>query len=402
MSSKLPTASQLHRVLECVGSAVLPQVDTESTPWQSLGVETHRYLERVNQVGREAALAEVKDEQLREGMALIEVARLPLDPASFAVEVTFAYNVVTGTARELGRSLQRDYSEATPEEEVGTADVVGVTATKVVVVDWKRGHGHLPPPADHVQLRFLALAAARAYRKTGAIVELIRIRDDGTAWRERAELDMFDLAEIAEQVRGLAADVTRWQAADTAPPVRVGSWCVGCPAFRRCRAQVELAIEVAAAPLATTADDREAIVQRFEGLLTLERAPELYGKLKSLDALIELLWTVMKGFAARNPFSVGGNKVYGPKETKHESLDGKTVWHVIKDLYGEDVAWKVVQMTATKSKIEGHAREVAAKTGAKISHVERDILAEVARRGGLAISYDDGVRVHVPKKEGGR
>lgn len=165
-------------------------------------------------------------------------------------EVAFAYDPATDTARELTTGGHRDYSLAQPGELVGTADLVHVdrTAGLVWVPDIKTGaQRDLAPIAEHQQLRFLALAAARANGLDAARIVLLPVDDDGVR-PEAHDLDAFDLADEAAKASARMARIP------TARPTP-GGHCTRCPAVTVCPEAAERQEALAAVePVALTDD----------------------------------------------------------------------------------------------------------------------------------------------------
>lgn len=399
------TASGLWLAFICLGSVLIERA-SESHEGTEKGIAIHSFLEAVNRLGRDAALEQIADAQIRAVCSLIDVERLPVDPARYAAEVAYAWDVVSGRGRELGRAIGRDYSAAVDTEICGTADVVGLLDDVALVPDYKSGHKHVQHPAQNWQFRFLGLAAARTYGKDRAIGEVIRIRDDGeTPYRIAAEYDAFDLAGFAEELRELHAEASRYAASGERPPLHVGAWCADCPALRFCPAQKELVQSFGA----VTADgaDRDALLANFEEGLTQENLPIAYGKLKSILAYGGKAMEVIERVGAKWPFATADGKMYGPHETKREWLNGTVVWDVIKAAYGEDIAWAAVELKASKTgkgkSIDTAVRKIAAETGKKITHLNREILEEVRRRGGSDPGIKTSVGEYTPKQlKGGK
>jgi hypothetical protein len=384
---RLPTASRLDLARTCAGSAVLPRVE-EVTPGMTLGSVRHLFLQRCNEVGREAALDAVEPQDLRAMMEAIDLEGLPIDPAAYAAEVTFAWSTMSGEARELGRGLQRDYSAAGDDELVGTADTVALLGSDgVFVSDFKGEHDHgVAPPARNLQLRMLGLAAARAYGRERVVLEIIRPRE-GAAWRERAELDVWGLAEVAEELRELVRDVRRAGLEELR--LVVGPHCSRCPSIRHCPAHVALVRELATA---------DAMAERMEDALTPSTAGRAWMRIKAAEAALARIKGSIRAMAERTPIPLEDGRVLGLERRRHESYEPKTLWSVVNARMGEEAAWSAVEISAPKARLKDLARHVAQREGRKISHVEREIVEELAGKGGLIVSHEFELRVHKPKE----
>lgn len=124
-------------------------------------------------------------------------------------EVAMAWDHVTDTTTILHVGRQgRDYGEAAAGF-CGTADLVVVTPSRVIVYDYKTARpGHDPADAT-AQLRACALMAARAYGKSDASYAAVVVNDNGVWPDELTHLDAFDLDTIASELRALlTADYT--------------------------------------------------------------------------------------------------------------------------------------------------------------------------------------------------
>jgi hypothetical protein len=173
------TASGIWRAMICLGSAILPRAPS-SNRYAEHGSAGHTFLLDCNRLGREQALAKVQ-EKYRTAFALIDIDRLPIDPAAYAAEVAVAVDVVTGAGRELHRKGDRDYSMCAATEIPGTADVVAlIDGDAAYVGDYKFGHKALPSPRLNWQFRALALMVARAFGRSRVVVEMIRVGEDGS------------------------------------------------------------------------------------------------------------------------------------------------------------------------------------------------------------------------------
>jgi PD-(D/E)XK nuclease superfamily protein len=375
-----PTFSSLERSLRCPGWLALPHVNTTS-PYAERGTAIHEYLEAIQGGADPAAALEAVPEEWRSICAAIDIDRLP---KGLAAEVAFAYDVESGKARELGRSLGRNYTGLGPTEIAGTLDVVGVSEDAVYVLDWKTGWTDVPLPASNFQLRVGGLAAARAYRKGLAVLELGRIKENGAVWKpEPAELDDFDLDAFAAEVRPVLARVraAQEQAFERGgdPDVTVGPWCKHCPAWQACPAQATLIARVASG----------ADFDAFEAMkpMTKQTAGLAWAKAKEIDRLNERLKAAChaaldelgelelpSGMLLRTVLAEG-----------NEQLDGRVVYQVLREMHGQELAEAAIEIDASKASIT-RALKAAAATGAiaprSQAKVERVILQTIRDRGG--------------------
>lgn len=335
----------------CIGSAILPRDRSENEDREH-GSAGHAFVEKLNKLGdRSKALATVP-EKYREAFALIHTSRLPVDPSLYASEVALAFDVVTGAGRELHRKGDRDYSMCTPTEIPGTADALAfIDADAVYIGDYKFGRKWLPSPELNWQFRSLGLMAARAYGKTRAIVEMIRISPDGTPFKIGGELHAFDLADIAEELRVLHANGSRAAASDMPAPVVVGEHCGGCDSIRYCDAARAMTREVAAGT--------SQLVGLAANISSQEQALIAYRQLPLLRELVEKLSEELTSYGLTYPFTLEDGSRFGPVETSRSHPNGTAVWQMLARDYDEKTAWEAVELTAKWDALEAVARGAA-------------------------------------------
>jgi len=215
----LPSASSLKRAMSCAASMVLPRVQSENEA-AAKGNAVHEYLYNCSKMDPAEAMSRVPAEY-QELCAAIELDSLP-PLSNFKGEVTFAYDVETDTCTVLGENLGRAYDKAAvavlgrplkESEIVGTADLAGhdPDAKTVAVLDYKTGRSRLDPAEKNWQLKFLVLAAARAWNAQSGTAQLGFIREGEAPFLPKpAEFTALDLDLIAADLKGLHA---RYQAA---------------------------------------------------------------------------------------------------------------------------------------------------------------------------------------------
>lgn len=342
------TPSEADRVDVCLGSAVLPRAQRR-TAGARVGTGKHRYLQRLVEVGREQALAEIEDSDVRAICEAIDLEGLP-DPSTYAAEVAFAYDWTTDTARELGRGTDRDYSAITETEIPGQLDVVAlVGADGAFVADWKPERMHLPKPTRFEQLRLGALMAARAYGRDQVVVEIIRPREDGPAWRERGTLEIWDLALVAEDTRRRAERVLEARAAyaaGTEPRLVTGEHCRYCNSVEFCPAQTTLLRRLAS-------EDGAELEQRFFDALSPDTAAKAWHRIQAAKILLERLEGALETYALHNPIDIGDGRIYGPATQQSLTLNGSAVWRLFKERLGEAVdPWEAVDIKVVQKKVK--------------------------------------------------
>jgi hypothetical protein len=156
----------------------------------------------------------------------LDTSQLPTGRA----EVSFAYDCSTGTARELGQHLDRCYRVRSTEIP-GTADVFTVNRDSVHVLDYKTARK--PPTASRsLQLRFLALCAARTYGVEQATGTIVQISKDGLS-RDLASWDGLDLLIFEGELWDLFGRVQKARAnflGGKLPVANPGAHCQYCQA----------------------------------------------------------------------------------------------------------------------------------------------------------------------------
>ena len=398
----LPSGSQIERAIHCSGAAVLPRVHSTSEPAER-GTALHHYLATVGTVGREAALAQVPD-QWRAAAELIDLAHLPqVDPAGWAHEIALAYDVDTGQARELHRGAEhgRDYRGVGPREIPMTLDALGLSDDAVVYPDWKTGYKRVTRARDNWQLRVGGLAAARAFGRHRALVEIVYLREHADPWHDRAELGALDLDETALALR-TAAD--RWESARTAyeagryPDLEVGDWCRYCACRLSCTAQTALAQRLRMEPQAVVgAVDLIGVDDVAAGWGVYRQAQAMVDEMTAY--LTEMRNRLIGAVRAIGPVPTRDGYVLAERETRRESVNGDVAYHVINTLHGSAVADAAVTMDTSKAGIRRALAPRAEELGMPLSQLEREVLEQVRALGGVSLKLSSRVD-EWPTKEG--
>ena len=332
------TASQLNRLMRCPASNSFPGV-MDSSSYSADGVAIHAFLENVSKLGRDAALALVP-EDLRPRCARIPCEDLPVN---LSAEVPLALDLHTGRARICSRR-GRQY-DVWPNEWAGTADVVGRMGEVVFVADWKTG----PRPVavrDNWQLAFYAVAAARLYDASGAVVEVIQIDEDGEIYRKRIELDLVDLDDAFGAFVDLRASIEEAESDvrdGRAPSVREGDHCNRCPSFVHCPAKVALVKRMAHGH---AYDEFEAAI----GALDIADAGRVYLEVKRFKRLVNRIERQIYAIASERPIPLpGGEELRLVTKEGNERIDGDIAWSVISSLFDRETADRAVGRTASKA-----------------------------------------------------
>lgn len=343
------SASALTRLINCPGSAAIPQARMSSV-WSDEGQANHATLEDAIHEGDYSGLPEA-----------VQAALVDYDVIQ--AEVAVAFDVATGKGRELGVGIARRYEGLAPFEIPGTIDLLALTANKgkALIVDYK-----LYSEVDWVQVQFYALAIARTYGLDEVTVALAYLGTGKVSWRT---FDAFDLDVFAATLRDLHTRVAAEQAKvrqGVLPDVNDGPWCKHCPAKHACPGRVALARRVL--------DGGEMNAMAMMRPLDDVAAAQLYHDIKRAKSVLDQLSKAVYARAHEKPIPLGNGRALG-LHTKlgNEKLDGDIVWQVLREKLSRDVADLAVTRHATKKAIHEAVRDGKA---------ERELLDEVRKRGG--------------------
>jgi len=370
----LPTASQLARVIACPSSEAMPHVRTESKAARA-GTARHAYMEVVGDLGAGAALLLVPEE-FREECAAIDLEGLPIH---MATEVTYAYNWLTGKARELGRNLGRDYSKATEHEVVGTIDVVDLE-TFAYIGDYKGRH--YVEAKGNKQLLFAALCLQRVSGRRGPIeTEIINLA--GNIRRNSDRVGSLDIGAFESELKSalVRANAAKLMAGKGLPlKVAEGDHCRFCPAFQHCPAKTALLREMVPIP-------------EF-GLITEANATELYAKWEDMKSMMVKVSAAMYGYAAQHDIKLPDGRVFGKRAKKgNEKIHGETAYLVLKDILGAEAAEAAANMSVTKAGIK-RAVKLNLAEGETIKAAEERVLGAIRKAGGASRKDGEVIDAH--------
>lgn len=342
------SGSTIDRVARCNASAALPQVidDNERNFFAGKGSAMHEFLNRVPEVGYEAALLEV-DENHREFCESIQLAKLK-HAQSMSREFAIAYNWRDDTARLLKRN-ELGRVEVDRSCEIATiVDFGGVSTDAVATGDYKSGYQWLPPPEESFQLGTGLVALARLYDKRKGIAEYIRVLDDGSTRRKFAEFDGMALdmmaMKIADTMRN-ANDLRLRVMGGYVPDVREGPWCKYCPAKYGCPAKTSM--------IRAIVDDPAPI--RYVLPMTAESAASAFLQIRKAKEIIKMAEGAVYKFALLAPFLIeteeDGTEHWLGEFTRPaaEEFKGEVAHAEVSKLYGGEIANSVVSMETTKA-----------------------------------------------------
>ncbi|MCX6951320.1 MAG: PD-(D/E)XK nuclease family protein, partial [Verrucomicrobia bacterium] len=311
-----------------------------------------------------------------------------------ASEVAFAFDVTSGEARVLGENIGREYAKAgrTPTDIAGSADLVGLTADAVVVIDYKTGRQPVTRCADNWQMRALSVMAARALGRSRAQAAVLYVDDDGRPRYDWASWDAFDLDGFASELQGLGQDVIYARelvAAGKPSPggLRTGSHCRYCPALTTCPAQGAFVRQLVATPT-------ETLAELEAGIQDDATARAVFERIEAVEAVIKKAKAALYDRACTRPIPLGNGEVCGITESSRESLKGNVAWDAIAKLHGPAVADAAVELDATKAGIKRALAAVATETGQKVGALEREALDAIRAAGGAETKTTRTVKVH--------
>jgi hypothetical protein len=343
------TASALTRLLNCPSSAALARAETHNE-WADKGHDEHEELAHATMAGT------------------LSPKRAALVPPNPRVETKLVYDVVTRAARFIGEAADRNYGAPGAFDIFLSPDVVGVDAQdRVVIVDWKTGHGDVEPAATNGQLWGCALAACRALGKSSAIVRLV-FTNMGDRCDEH-EIDALDLADFANRLERLHVQVAERQAAKARGEIletREGSWCKHCASKAVCPSKNALLVQVAEHGLAIIGDSA----------ITPERARTGYEEIVRVETLIRDARKRLETYVDDNgPIDLGGGKLFGRYvRNGNERLDGSTAVQAIAEIVGEsakEFESIAVERRTSKAAIDRAAKQLGAKRGTGPAIIKR-------------------------------
>jgi hypothetical protein len=340
----LATASGLARLFECIGAGVLQQRRSSELNRDALsGIIRHRFLAEASLVGRDAALERVPADH-RALCADIEVQNTPAgDGAGWVHEVAYRWDADRDTAVELWRGSNHRHYPRARRAIFGTFDAVGVTDEAVLVVDYKTGAAEYPPAGEVWQLRFGALAAARALGRDRARVALCRLSDSGQPFYEWAEFGPVELDTFAVQLADLLDDIELARSVfdDENVPTSTGPHCKYCPSRDWCPSMTGFARLMG--QVAANEAPRESLV----GIPPDATDQQVARALERADIIEQLVTEVRaqaEKLAAERDIPLRNGYVLGLKEHPSTEIDAVKAVPVLATLFGEDVASAAVSL----------------------------------------------------------
>lgn len=389
---RMPSASSMDRADRCPPSHWLP-LDRITSPYAISGNGVHDFivcffavylLDKAAGVApaRKAALEKVPKTAPHRG--LCEALPLEALPEGGKLELAFAYNPQADTARVLGVNIGRAYREhgALPHEICGTADCVGKVGDVLHIYDWKSGW----LPIGAWQLRFLALAAARALGMLRVRVANWYLREDGRIFEDDdsvAEFDALDLDDIADDVRRVLSKVGVSQGLDEGGHLHnlsAGDWCRWCECKASCRLQVGLV--------------KASFGMELREPLTIEAATEAWLVMDQVEDSLKLMRKGLKEFARTNPFPVGDGKQMQETDWPFTEIDEAKAIDVLEKKYGPEIAEAAAPRSLSQASIDRALKTL----GKPLAPLHREAMAAIEAAGG--VRKGTTVQVRPMKAEG--
>lgn len=393
MSEILTSGSAIERAMLCEASVALPHAHYES-PYTRRGDAIHSFLEACTKVGRDEALKQC-DEEFRDVCAELNLDGLDAQ-LNLAAEVSYAYNFVTDTARELGRGQGRAYGDVGDDEIPCTLDVVGVRDLPSRVrrgkyVEWKSGWSTRRRISLVAQIDFGALCVARTYGCDVVEGELVHVHEDVQPWVQRRVIESWELDAFASELREHAV---RWRELrdrflrGVVPTTfNTGPWCDRCSAREFCPAQATLVRSALRAR-----DEYDGQLRTSLDTLTDAQLAKLWHELNDADSVIGVLKQKIRGIASTRKIYLGRtpdglDRFLGTVISEgNEKLDGEHVFDVVASLpadtwkkvdgdepiTSEDVATKATKIVCTKKDLDAALKEALPR--GKKAGVLRDIM----------------------------
>lgn len=356
------SASSVPRALSCPASLVLP-AHTFAEAATEAGTERHAEMETSIDLGDLSALPERVQVMIGEGDEVF-------------TEISFAYDIATGLARQLGHG-RASYRNLAPYEIPGTLDVL-VRGAVTIVID-KKGFLRVGPAETNTQTMTYALMVARFFGLDEVTV-VIFYELGGV---DVATVSTLDLDAHAERLKELAVTVARAATNPTAY-IATGPHCRWCDAFLSCPKQHETTLDV-------SDGDRVMALERripFESDDDAARAFDLLSRAKMLTARLS---AALAARATERPIPLPDGRMYGPVvKNGNERLDGDVMFSVVRDLHGQGIADAAVERKASKTRL----KEALRFAGGKVAALERQVLDEVRKRGGASRDTKTVIEVH--------
>ena len=308
------TASQLPLLSKCAGPSFLECTDSVNDP-QRRGIFFHQFISDYIIHGREIAL-ELCDKEIIDMAENSDFSNWFDGQFEYLQsEVSFAWDPKKDVAVELGSLLERDYSKAPRGWICGTADIINVGDDAIFLDDIKTGRSFVPGPYDNYQLKFLALAASRAYNIPKVYARILFVDEDGLIKaHDHSVFDSFQLDQIHKDLKGILAK----------KELVLGDHCKWCPAFNDCPA-------IAKGALAILKEENGEALQINDD--TLQR---VWPKVAALEAYSRKFKEAAKVYVRRNgAIDLGDGKHLELSTFTKSSIESEKALPILKNHLGQ-------------------------------------------------------------------
>jgi len=337
------SASGLRLAETCPASLHLPEIWTESGDAAEAGTGRHLYLEHLQTMTRDEALALVPaDAPWRSTCEGIDPEEVPRGRA----EVGVALDPDDGSAHWLARGRDGTGYASVPGHWItGTIDLL--VETEQWVVDWK-GVERVDDPEINLQLGAYGLIAARLHGWDWVRISAAHISPDGRiSWRHGV-LDAWALAEVEERI--LAVVAAARAASREQGPYRRGVHCTRCSGLAACPTAMGLvAAMVAGGPstIDTTGMLPADLASAYETAAVVEAAVALTKR-----AVEDATWAL-----GTLPLPSGGSLQV--VERSRKSVDPERGVPVLRELFGVDAVDAELEVKISNSSVKKLAKRVA-------------------------------------------
>lgn len=378
----------------------------------------HRFLERAKTDGRDVALSEIEDLEVRTLCSVLDLEALP---THVATEVTFAWDWKERRGRELGRNLDRRYVEPGFLESIGveplartehpvTVDILGGQVVggvkRGLVGDYKTGRTRYPSPDKFGQTLLGALAASKTHAFEEMFVDLIYIDDEGEHWRSRRPLDEWDLESFADEWAASMARVDEYEPIverGGLPNVIEGPHCAHCPAWKNCPAKLALAARLPVAVEEVAGETEKRLAVYRPGEMTTERAAAAWIALEKFEGMIDRMKEEIRGLAASERIDLPDGRVIGVYRDEKRKINARAAIPIIRAKYGDKAVEEVVKPSIT---LEAMRDLVAKHRGPKDKLTTKNgdgifdkMLRELEANKALDITRSEYVKAFTPTKK---
>jgi hypothetical protein len=265
----LPSASSLERLHNCPGSWLATKdLPDESNADSEAGTRIHRALETGDMTGLSADEEQTAEMCRAQGDKVLGDWNPDMDGIAYK-EQRLGLTRIGGVV---------DVTDDTKADLVftGQADLIVIDGNRGLVLDYKTGRGEVADAAENLQLRGLAVMAARRWRLESVRVAIVR------PWAGPASVADYDAGALISSRNWMMRLLEAVKAA-TPNDLNPGAWCHYCKAKAICPALRSVALEpVEHMALTLPADDATARAALFARAMemTPQRLTALYRGLK--------------------------------------------------------------------------------------------------------------------------